>query len=307
MEWITGRLSQIKQPEYTGPNRCLPCTVVNLLITSGVGILIGLVGWYTGTSGVGWVLSSVFVGLALIAIYLRGYLVPGTPTLTQRYFPRRLLVWFGKAPEKDPETDEKVDVEALLTDLGALQECDDNPDLCVTQDFGAEWRESIETLQSETMTQNQNLSRLGFDNSGEISISEYGQAFRVSVDGTRVGIWPSEAAFLADLGAAEVLASWDPSWQSRSSIERGQLVRGMRVFIDRCPTCGGRPTFGTERVESCCSGQDVTAMECSDCGARIFETRVQAGTENTRQTTRQDTDRQPYANTTSRRRGCCGA
>ena len=36
--------------------------------------------------------------VALAAIWLRGYLVPGTPELTKRYLPERALALFGKAP-----------------------------------------------------------------------------------------------------------------------------------------------------------------------------------------------------------------
>lgn len=36
---------------------------------------------------------------ALGLVYLRGYLVPGTPTLTRRYLPDRVLAAFGKRPD----------------------------------------------------------------------------------------------------------------------------------------------------------------------------------------------------------------
>lgn len=92
------RIEAVKQPEYIGENRCTPCTVVNVgiaaVLAAGVGVL-------APPAGV-----TVFV-LSLAAIYLRGYLVPGTPTLTKRYFPDRVLRWFDKAPEREA-TDEFV-------------------------------------------------------------------------------------------------------------------------------------------------------------------------------------------------------
>ncbi|EMA05294.1 hypothetical protein C439_00805 [Haloferax mediterranei ATCC 33500] len=41
----------------------------------------------------------IAVGISIGLIYLRGYLVPGTPTLTKRYLPPEVLRWFGKDPE----------------------------------------------------------------------------------------------------------------------------------------------------------------------------------------------------------------
>jgi hypothetical protein len=51
------------------------------------------------------------------------------------------------------------------------------------------------------------------------------------------------------------------------------LLGALRLFIDRCPACGGQPAFGTETVESCCTSHDVAAVSCADCGVRLFESR----------------------------------
>jgi hypothetical protein len=71
-------LDRVRQPEYTGENRCMPCTATNVviavLLSVGVGVLFPPAG-------------VVVFALSLGAIWLRGYLVPGTPELTKRYFP----------------------------------------------------------------------------------------------------------------------------------------------------------------------------------------------------------------------------
>ena len=93
-------LRTVRQPEYTGENRCLPCTVVNVLIAAVVGVAVSK---RSKPAGAGTVAGS------LALIYLRGYLVPGTPALTKRYLPPTALRWFGKEPSV-----------ALATGLGAL-------------------------------------------------------------------------------------------------------------------------------------------------------------------------------------------
>ncbi|MBZ6495059.1 hypothetical protein [Natrinema longum] len=85
-------VDDFKQPEYTGENRCGPCTVLNLCIAAVVGSVIARKSRLGGALAVG-----VSIGL----IYLRGYLVPGTPTLTKRYLPPEVLRWFGKDPAPD--------------------------------------------------------------------------------------------------------------------------------------------------------------------------------------------------------------
>ncbi|MCW8172281.1 hypothetical protein D8S78_05775 [Natrialba swarupiae] len=86
---MTAPLERLRQPEYTGTNRCLPCTVLNLAITAAIGILVAVVS-IPAAIGV--------VAICVAVISLRGYLVPGTPELTRRYVRR--------GPPRDWETAE---------------------------------------------------------------------------------------------------------------------------------------------------------------------------------------------------------
>ncbi|MFW5964720.1 MAG: hypothetical protein ACOCQM_07620 [Natronomonas sp.] len=81
-------LERLEQPEYTGENRCTPCTILNLLIVAGVAALVGRRNRALGLL--------TFVG-SVVLISLRGYLVPGTPELTKRYLPQSVLAAFDKA------------------------------------------------------------------------------------------------------------------------------------------------------------------------------------------------------------------
>ncbi|ACM58053.1 hypothetical protein [Halorubrum lacusprofundi] len=62
-------------PEHTGENRCLPCTLVNAV---GVAVVAGLLSRRRRSLGL---LASVLGGAA---IWLRGYVVPGTPRFAPR-------------------------------------------------------------------------------------------------------------------------------------------------------------------------------------------------------------------------------
>ncbi|ELZ36586.1 hypothetical protein [Halorubrum tebenquichense] len=86
----TSLRDRIREPEYTGENRCVPCTVLNVALAAAL----------TAASAVfGPVVAAAVLTASLGSIYYRGYLVPGTPELTKRYLPDRVLRLFGKASE----------------------------------------------------------------------------------------------------------------------------------------------------------------------------------------------------------------
>ncbi|ELZ59956.1 MULTISPECIES: hypothetical protein [Halorubrum] len=81
---------RIREPEYTGENRCVPCTVLNVALAAALTV---------ASAAFGPVAAAAVLVASLGSIYYRGYLVPGTPELTKRYLPDRVLRLFGKAPE----------------------------------------------------------------------------------------------------------------------------------------------------------------------------------------------------------------
>ncbi len=266
-----GWLSGFKRPEYVGENRCVPCTAVNLAIAAVITVLIGL--GITRVSGltVGVGVAAAVALVFLVAIYLRGYLLPGTPELTKRYLPQWILAWFGKTATDhvEIEADDEFDPEAALVEIGVLEECRDRPDLCMTDEFRDAWNQAIADV-DETADRDRLLSVMNVE-SGEVTLHNFGDAFRARLDGVMVGSWESEPAYLADLAGAALLEERHPDWENLAVLERSRLIRGLRLFIDRCPGCGGSPEFGMGTVESCCSAQEVAAVTCQDCGARLFE------------------------------------
>jgi hypothetical protein len=139
-------LDRLRQPEYTGENRCLPCTVVNTIIAAVVAVGVGGAAGVVATPVAGFAAAIGVFALSVAVIYLRGYLVPRTPELTKRYFPQWLLGIFGKDERVRIETD--VDPETALSAAGALEECDDEDDLCLTEAFRESWYDEIDRLQS---------------------------------------------------------------------------------------------------------------------------------------------------------------
>lgn len=266
-------LDRFRQPEYTGENRCMACTVVNTLIATAVTFAVTVVITTRIALPAGVLSGAVVFSLSLLAIYLRGYLVPKTPELTKRYFPPWLLSLFGKDPAEMEPVVTSVDPERELLNAGALEECEDDEDLCLTPSFRESWESEIRRLRENDTDREQLLDLLTVDRQS-VEFREHGNAFQAFVDGTPVGTWESEAAYIADLGGANALQTYHSRWNSLAIEAKGELLSALRLFIEDCPSCGGEPTFGTDTVESCCSRYEVAAVSCSDCGARLFETRV---------------------------------
>ena len=267
---ISTVLDDLKQPQYTGENRCLPCTAVNILLA----ILLA--------AGISAVLTP-FVGLlalavSLAAISLRGYLVPGTPELTKRYFPDWLLAWFdkGPAPTRQPDTDvdvgtasdEALDPEAILSSVDAVEPCVDEDDLCLTESFADAWNAEMRRLRDENARQTA-LADL-FDTDA-VAVDSSSQRVSVFDDDRPLATWPSEGALVADLAADEVLVVRAPEWADLAPERRFGILAGLRSFLETCPLCDAPIEMGESTVESCCRSWAVLSVRCTSCGTDLLE------------------------------------
>jgi len=263
-----------QQPEYTGENRCAICTIVNLIIAGGLSGALGLV------SPPAAVLS--FFACATI-IYFRGYLVPGTPTLTKRYFPDRVLRLFGKADSSltlEMDAYEKFDAEPehLLREAGIVESNADGSDICLDHIFRQAWREEMRDIRTK-YDQPELLSMLLHCITSEIPIEDLNIEesdndrvnLRVMLDDVLVGKWESEAALIAELAAANVLQNSFKTWTSLRIHQQSRLLASLRPFLEKCPICDGNICISQETVESCCTSAEIIELACVECNARIFE------------------------------------
>lgn len=272
----TGVLNHLRRPEYTGQNRCIPCTILNVLIAAAVSTGLAFVAIVNGADAVtATVIGVVVFGGGIVVIYLRGYLVPYTPWLTKTYLPDRVLRWFDKPTVDRPATAtefDDIDYQATLVSLGAITECDDRDDLCVAPAFQRRWRHHIGVLrEKDTEAKKADVAELFELDDVDHQIREFGGSASVIVDNRQVGQWESDASFIADLAADKVFREWSTDWLDYHIANRSQLLNSIRMFIERCPACDAPVTMGQETVESCCRTMDVVAVSCSDCDSRIFE------------------------------------
>jgi len=260
---LMGVFQRFKQPEYTGDNRCLPCTVLNTAIAIVLSVAIALVS----------VPAAVLVFVACVAVItFRGYLVPGTPTLVQ-YLPDRVHDAIGSEHTRDTgDAEVSLDVEQALTSAGIVRECVDVDDLCLTDAYREAFHERIDRLQDERLQRERLAASLSVP-PDEVRFEEQEGRFDVFVDGVRAGGWRSRAAFLADLASEHLLSSWlERDWEDVSAQDRTELLVALRTFVETCPDCGGDVVPDEDVVRSCCRDDIVSVTTtCVDCGAVVFK------------------------------------
>jgi hypothetical protein len=247
-----------RQPEYTGENRCTPCTVVNVGIAA---VLAGVLAAANPLLGV-----VAFAG-SIAVIYLRGYLVPGTPALTKQYLPASALRLFGKEPVEPERTvradaterDGAVDLlyaADVLAGEGATADLDDG--------FRRAWRARIDE-RSESSIGPDAVAAL-FD--AEEAEAQSERSF--VVDGSKMVRWESEGALIADLAADAELRERIEGWETLDRSLRMDVVTALRLFLDACPDCGATVETTVETDDRCCQ-KPFTAFDaaCRDCGAPL--------------------------------------
>lgn len=262
-------LESLKQPEYIGENRCTPCTVLNVAISTALSIAI----WKRSR------VAGVLTGLATVgAISIRGYVIPGTPTFTKRYLPETILQLLGKPSDSvavesmglsGQQATAEIDLERLLMDAEILESSPSDDDLRLCPTFKMQWRANIEQTEMDSMTA-QNIAEVFGLRSGDYSLQKTDEFVALRRGGKIVGRWPSEAALMVDFAAAQLLPDWINQWTMFNSSQCGKILNGLRIFASSCPS-GESVELSVETVESCCSEQDIVAAECPQTGERLFE------------------------------------
>lgn len=251
---------RLRQPEYTGRNRCVPCTILNVTIAVGVSVALAL--WSR------WIAMAVGV-VALLLIYFRGYLIPGTPALTKQYVPTWLLARFGK---DQPTFGTETDPGSVLSEVGLLCPTPDGSDIRLDPTFAATWiTRTGEFLDSESEDEAAALAAALDLPVDDLLVAQSDAGVSAYFDGAFLGSWPSRTAFGADLAGSELLARVIPGWAESTSTRRTELTGMLRLFTESCPRCGGVVDLGEEQRETCCSSYGIVTSDCVDCGTRLIE------------------------------------
>lgn len=303
-------LSWLHQPEYTGDNRCWACTAVNLTIASVVSLLAAQKS--RRDSAIVFAVSTVLIYFrgylvpgtpALTKRYLPAEVLKWFGKDSSTRSPTGLgainsenVQGFSVASNADvnvntdgetrPKTSDKNaeetsydeiterDPEVVLLESGILVPCEEQDDLCLADDFQEDWRTAIENMDDKSLSAADAVEVFGLDDADIYSIKNFNNGTVLEMRGQQVGQWPSEAALLADIAAAQVIEKRIPNWGQVEPQSKGQLLNALRLFLETCPTGDGPVTLDTETVESCCQSYAVVTTRCAENGERLFEHQV---------------------------------
>ncbi|AQL43452.1 hypothetical protein BV210_12460 [Halorientalis sp. IM1011] len=199
-----------------------------------------------------------------LSIYLRGYLVPGTPALTKRFLPASVLNWFGKTPVSESAITESAQ---FLRDGGLVRYCPTTDDVRLVEGVRTEWHERMDAITVELIHE-----RFGkLLEAEDIEIQKRGEGVHVVADEIVAVKRRTTVALRVDAAAIPLLRDRCPDWETLSIDEKDELLRTLRVFLETCPSCGEELAHDTDEVESCCSTQEVYTLSCEGCDRRLSE------------------------------------
>ena len=266
----------LRRPDYTGSNRCWPCTVVNVVLVASGTAAVAIAGWPGVGVGLG------IAGLALV--WLRGYVVPGTP----RFAPRLVApipgsdALFHGADDADAATPDggtgsldpaEIDGEELLDRLvesGVLEV--DGDAIVPTAAYDERWQAEIDSLRDRDTEELAEIAR-------ELSPATTSQVRRDG-DDEWVALAADDATVMQEtwlrrpVAIAEIAGyrATEPFLDDESV--RLAAARTNRMFLDTCPDCGTELERGTDM--SCCGGhtgpgdKPPETLECPACEGRLF-------------------------------------
>ena len=297
-------LARLRRPEYTGENRCWPCTLVN---AAAVLVASALVGVVSPPAGV----LLLVVGAALVALH--GYVVPYTP----RFAPR-LLAWLpvdprrlgfdhdpradggresGPASESGSLVDGEVDGDALVRHLAeaGVVTADESGELFLAEETRRTWEAGMRRLRdvSDSELAAATASAAPFPAEGRIEDDgdwvvvtrtegedatdpTDGEAGTIddetnAIDGTAGDeVWLSRAHAVADTAAVAALPG------EIDARTKAQAATPLRLFLETCPLCGNAVEETT--ATACCGGPgsihdtpETPVLACTDCGEVLYE------------------------------------
>jgi len=288
-------LDELRNPEYTGENRCIPCTIANGLIAISLAIL-AYVGAVEFDAGPAIAFAVAVLVICALLIYLRGYLIPGTPEITERHLPEPVLRWFDTHPVVERTATEFVDgedgdaegfdeeafaeaveeianrheravnPEAFLEEAGVIEP--DGDDYRLVDAFADAAHEQMVAYR-ENSVEVGTIAALFDADPGEVEVLDRDYpAYRV---GVRVRKWPAAGARIADVATYETLAEYAEEWAEVPVEQRMDMLAWLRGLLPCCPVCGGETRFSDDVIESCCGRFNVTTIACVDCGERLRE------------------------------------
>lgn len=242
----------LRDPRYTGDNRCWPCTALNgaLLAVAVAGLA-----W--------WGAPGLAAGLAVLgagAVWLRGYLVPGTPRLTRR-LPHGLLRALGAHTRGSIAS---APVAQALRRAGVLTaDLETDPELETAVASNArDYLDDEDALSDALVAAFPSVETAV----GRRALGGGENWFARDGDEWTVHQWESRQVAALDAALAPRLADRFDDWSEVGPETRQAALALCRRGLSTCPDCG-EPFADRGESVACCGGRSLVGdRRCEGCG-----------------------------------------
>lgn len=209
-------------------------------------------------------MAVAFAGVGTAAIALRGYLVPGTPALSER-FSAFVRTRFGQTNRRAESS-----VTALLVENDVLDD-----DLTLTTEASSRILDEARDLH-EDRPRLETQAVEAFPAVAEISVNRAlggGETwFAHDADENTVRQWSARPVAALDVAAADVLSERLADWESRTPRERDQMLALVRYGTSTCPACDEQFDSSDGPRVACCGGRSLAGdRRCSACSYSLVD------------------------------------
>ncbi|WP_124189691.1 hypothetical protein [Natrarchaeobius oligotrophus] len=181
----------------------------------------------------------------------------------------------GPDPPQTPsepagKPDSAIDAEALLRSTSAV--VGGNDGLRLESTFRTAWHDRMREIRETNSRLTELATRLD-GRSDRLALEVTDEGFAATRGRDRVGCWPSDGAFLADLASTAVLEESDPTWETLESRERRIVLTALRLFLEWCPNCDGELVGETTPTDVGGGDGSTVRLECVRCGSLLVSER----------------------------------
>lgn len=257
-------MDRLRRPEYTGENRCRACTVVNVAV-----LIVAITG--IGVVAARPLLAAVVGVVGVVAIALRGYLLPFTPRFAPALVAPLPGSFFAHDAPADSETLSDLDADAADSEavLRALVEAGvvtaDGDHLGVTPAFEANWRDRMDALADAPDGRLATAAREATPSVTAARVERTGaEIFLVVTGASGSSRWIRRPVAIATVAAVAALGDTD-----LPAAHRAVAADALCAFLDTCPACGDDIVEG--RLDDCCGHSlgehdPERGLACEACG-----------------------------------------
>lgn len=253
----------LRRQEFTGSNRCWPCTALNVAILA---LVVGVLALFRPIS------AAVVAAAGIAVIWLRGYLVPYAPQFAPKLAARLPGNVFDHSTRADSLEDVRegpADGEAVLEALVAAGVVTvDGVQLGLRDGVADAWRARMSALADspDALVEAAQQDVAGIETARIEALDD--ETYLVVTGGSTA--WLPEAVAVAEVGAVQTLAETD-----LPAARQELAAHALCAFLDTCPVCGDDVVEGT--ADDCCghtvpdpSYDPPTVLACERCEVAFY-------------------------------------